>query len=70
MVGAEDRTYSPLTTGAADGEIVGEAVVGEVALAEAEALLVGLAEGEGDGLSGLLRTFHAVFSRFLRVNCG
>jgi len=45
-------------------------VVGEVALAEAEALLVGLAEGEGDGLSGLLRTFHAVFSRFDRVNCG
>ena len=45
-------------------------MVGEVALAEAEALLVGLAEGEGDGLSGLLRTVHAVLSRFDRVNCG
>jgi hypothetical protein len=39
--------------GVAEGEFVAEAVGEEVGLADADSLSVGLAEGDGDGLSGL-----------------
>ena len=44
----------------------------EVGLAEADGvgLPVELVEGDGEGLSGAARTFHAVSSRSVRVNCG
>ena len=58
--------------GAGEGELVAVSVDDEVGLAEAEGvgLPVELVEGDGEGLSGAARTFHAVSSKSVRVNCG
>lgn len=58
--------------GAGEGELVAVSVDDEVGLAEAEGvgLPVELVEGDGEGLSGAARTFHAVSSKSVSMNCG